>query len=131
MTYSIQPVSASSRLPIRFNLNTGNDAGNHTYFVFAHLGSSYIYGTGNVMDSLLITFLGGSDANGNPCDFQCYPGLGNNNFTITKLDIVANIISGTFDFKMYCQGTNGQLDSMVVTEGRFDLRISDFCRCSQ
>ncbi|MBO0356923.1 hypothetical protein J0X19_03110 [Hymenobacter sp. BT186] len=39
--------------------------------------------------------------------------------TITRLDLTAGIISGTFDFTLYKPGCN----SIRVTDGRFDYQL--------
>ncbi len=39
--------------------------------------------------------------------------------TITRLDLQAGIISGTFSFTLYKPGC----DSVCVTDGRFDKRL--------
>ncbi len=51
-----------------------------------------------------------------------------NQLNITKLDTVNNILSGTFKFKLY-RGANDKItnraDSLVITDGRFDIRYSN------
>jgi hypothetical protein len=44
---------------------------------------------------------------------------GRGTLTITRLDLKAGIISGTFDFTLYRPGC----DSIRVTAGRFDKRL--------
>ncbi|WP_324671848.1 hypothetical protein [Hymenobacter sp. GOD-10R] len=39
--------------------------------------------------------------------------------TITRLDLTAGIIAGTFHFKLYQPGC----DSVIITEGRFDKKL--------
>ncbi len=47
----------------------------------------------------------------------------NNCVTITYIDTVKNIISGTFAFELYRDSINKN-DKMVITDGRFDLKYS-------
>ncbi len=47
------------------------------------------------------------------------------NFTITKIDQVHQIISGTFEFTLY-----SATDSVVITDGRFDCKFYT-CICNQ
>jgi hypothetical protein len=91
--------------PVGFDLSAQRAAVDSTsYFemktrfsVFPH--PSYISHTGNIYDSGTVM--------------------------ITKLDTANKIISGTFSFNLYTY--IGQiLDSVVITEGRFDLKFDAF-----
>lgn len=50
-------------------------------------------------------------------------------FEITKLDTINKIVSGIFSFTLYKGGAN--LDSVTITEGRFDVKLGDVCKCNQ
>lgn len=139
MVYEILP-AGSGKLPVSIHLNTGNNAGQHTYFSIASLGSAggtaaAIARPGNIIDSLQISFNGSDDAYGSSYTYYLIPGSGTrsggaNNFTITKLDTSKNIFSGTFGFTLYANTNTGALDSVVITEGRFDLQLGQYCTCS-
>ena len=53
------------------------------------------------------------------CEFFGGPYYRRGNLTITRLDLQAGIISGTFAFTLYKPGC----DSVRVTQGRFDKRL--------
>ncbi|MBS1973628.1 MAG: hypothetical protein JST13_04710 [Bacteroidetes bacterium] len=81
----------------------------------------YIYGTGNIADSLDIK----CSPIGSSSFYRKYINLGNNVFQVTKLDTVNNIFSGTFSLTLYVlSGNNNQYrDSIIITDGRFDLKM--------
>ncbi|HVZ95348.1 MAG TPA: hypothetical protein VG847_00630 [Chitinophagaceae bacterium] len=100
------------------------------YFSFTNLALAgadppkAISATGNIYDSLLTN----CNFNGVSYFYDGYPGssqLTGNKFIITKLDTVNRIISGEFNFKLYVWP-----DSINVTDGRFDFKIDDYCKCS-
>ncbi|HLX93617.1 MAG TPA: hypothetical protein VKR32_18165 [Puia sp.] len=62
--------------------------------------------------------------------YQTYQGLGNNDFEVTRLDTVNGILSGVFSLTMYSGISLNALDSVVITEGRFDLKFADYCHCT-
>jgi hypothetical protein len=131
-SYNIQPMHNTSFLPIFFVLSAGTSENGSSYFDIQQNFSQgdHIYAAGNVYDSLLIHFFGGPGA-----DYQNYSSRPGPNapryFQINKLDTLNKIISGTFSFTLYAPvGING-LDSIVVTEGRFDLQMGGYARaCS-
>ena len=79
--------------------------------------AAYISHTGNVFDSVDISFEKQSC-----CD--TYTSIPNSPGTvmITKLDTASKIISGTFSFNLYTY-IGQDLDSVVITNGRFDLKF--------
>lgn len=81
---------------------------------------SYIYGTGNVVDSMEIHFFTNSE------DYRTLNGDPNKIFQITKLDTVNKIISGIFSFTLYQSFS----DSLLVTDGTFDLQIGQYSHCT-
>jgi hypothetical protein len=79
-----------------------------------------IHGTGNYIDSLDIEF-DGSGATYN----LIYPYHGPRNFTVTTFDTVNHIIAGTFAFSLYYYPGGGPyVDSIVISEGRFDFQMT-------
>ena len=129
LSYNIHPVYSTGMFPLRFALLAGKEEDPFSGFLNlspayltgpATSDGSYIYGTGNVADSMEINFAidAGNYWNsyGNPNDI----------FQITKLDTVNNIISGIFSFTLYSSPS----DSIIVTDGRFDLRIGQYSHCN-
>jgi len=78
---------------------------------------SYISHTGNVFDSLEISYQKESCCVTYKADPYYSPGT----VMITKLDSARKIISGTFSFNLYTY-IDQTLDSVVITDGRFDLK---------
>ena len=79
--------------------------------------------TGEKTDSVSIQFTKPGST-----DYNEFPGLDSkNHFIITKLDTVNQIISGTFQAMLYHSGSF--LDSVTITEGRFDLTFGA-CKCT-
>jgi hypothetical protein len=79
---------------------------------------SYISHTGNIFDSLEISFQKESC-----CDtYLSFPFYSPGSVIVTKLDTVNKIISGTFSFNLYTY-IGQDLDSVVITDGRFDLKF--------
>lgn len=127
LAYNIRPVYSTSIFPLRFSLKagkSGNPFSGFLNFSPAPLRGltdiSYINAVGNVADSMAIDFT--TDAG----YFRTFYGNHNDIFQITKLDTVNKIISGIFNFTLYSSPS----DSIVVTEGRFDLRIGQYSHCS-
>ena len=105
-----QRVSAKSTS--YFEMKTG-------YYAFPN--PSYISHTGNIFDSLDISFRKEDCCDTYRADHYYSPGT----VMITKLDTANKIISGTFSFNLYTYiGQN--LDSVVITDGRFDLKFDAF-----
>lgn len=131
--YIIKPINSSSSLPISIWLQAGNYANGQTLFSFQqnYSLSDHIYATGNIIDSLIINFsTGGWPIYSN---YQIYQDQTSPRFLqISKLDTINKIISGTFAFTLYSMtGVPNTLDSVVITDGRFDLQIGSYSRCSQ
>jgi hypothetical protein len=132
MLYSIYPSSDTSSLPIVFTLHVGNFENGESIFSFQQaptLNDHLIYQTGNIIDSLQIMYL---DAPANTYYNYYHPSIFSQRyFNITKLDTINKIISGTFAFTLYGQNGLSGTDSVVITEGRFDLKIGQFGACTQ
>lgn len=134
LAYNIHPIYSTSMFPLRFSLEAGKLEDPYSEFFSigpAHWRGlntedlSYVYRVGNVFDSLEIDFTTNSGyytpKYGNP----------NNVFQITKIDTASKIISGIFSFTVYDYfGTNFLEDSLVVTDGRFDLHIGQYSHCT-
>jgi hypothetical protein len=113
-----------SILPIGIGLNARKELNNSSSYF--HIGTKYIYappatyitGVGNIYDSLDIEF--SDDATGIFYKMGGRDGL----FEISKLDTTSKIIAGTFNFTL----SNGA-DSVVITDGRFDLKLEGYCHC--
>jgi hypothetical protein len=130
--YIINPINTYSSLPISIWLQAGNYANGQTVFNFQqnYSLSDHIYGPGNIIDSLIINFsTGGWPIYSN---FQIYPTQNTARFLqISKLDTINKIVSGIFAFTLYSRtGVANTLDSVVITDGRFDLQIGSYSRCS-
>jgi hypothetical protein len=79
---------------------------------------TYISHTGNIFDSLEITF-----SKGFCCDtYSAIPNYSPGSVNVTKLDTANKIMSGTFSFNLYTY-IGQDLDSVVITDGRFDLKF--------
>ncbi len=129
LDYAIYPLNSGSTLPLLFSLNAGNSANGGAFFNFQQNStlSDHIYSAGNIIDSLEISFIGAPggqylDAN--------QPGATPHYFQITKLDTTNKIVSGIFAFTLYARSGQSHLDSIVVTDGRFDLRIGQWSECA-
>lgn len=117
-------------LPLSFATNFTRKESNAESFLIINtfqFGLSYattINQTGNVFDSLFIEYFNGSK-------LYEYYGIQNqfqdstNSFIITKIDTLNKIMSGTFHFRLV-----NYPDTVYITEGRFDFKLQDFCKCS-
>jgi hypothetical protein len=128
MQYSIGSVYSTNALPIGVALQVGNfkdfKYGPSFFNVALIEANTYIYGIGNIADSLQISFDATTDPSGHSTEYRKYLGVGNSVFLLTKLDTVNKIFAGTFSFTLYSfYGTNNIKDSVVVSDGRFDLKI--------
>ena len=129
LEYNIYSVYSTGVFPFRFNLGAGKsgDPFQGIFHIspaflrgFTTSDGSYIYGTGNVADSMEIHFFNNS-GDWTPKHFDS-----NNIFQITKLDTVNKIVSGIFSFSLY----NSPTDSIAITDGRFDLQIRQYSHCT-
>jgi hypothetical protein len=144
MHYSIYPVyslrQSNGALPIFFNVIPGR-IDNHiaTSFHLTELHDtsqkSLILDTGNHINSLeTIQYWKSDKVNGGWEIFT--PGAWNRprveNFTITKIDTINRFVSGVFNFTLYVKNSNNEaIDSVVVTDGRFDLPFAEeACACA-
>ena len=126
--YNIQPAYTVSKLPLRFVMQAGRHDDPYTgnfiispAFLRSLTDGSFIYGIGNIADSLDIEF----DNNSNRFSLKLRDP--SNIFMITKLDAANNIVSGTFSFTLYGSFN----DTLLVTDGRFDVKIGADSRCSK
>ncbi|HEX4374627.1 MAG TPA: hypothetical protein VHZ50_15095 [Puia sp.] len=127
LQYGIEPGDSTGILPLRFTLNAGKFAPPYSGFfnIYPFSSSQYIKDTGNIASTLYIVFFGDTVTSSKD------PGDPTAIFRITKLDTVNKIVSGVFAFKMYSSfGPNSIKDSLIITDGRFDLTIGDYSRCS-
>jgi hypothetical protein len=107
-----------NKLPLQFTLVAERSISDNNYsafFINTYSGAN-ITQTGNIYNSLSIWCVIGNDYHTQ----SLYTGSMN----LTKLDTVNNIMSGTFSFTQY----NSPSDSVVVTDGRFDLTFNA-CLC--
>jgi len=81
---------------------------------------------GNYIDSMTISFL---DEDRNDFGLPYEPSLKGYHFTITKIDSMGNIVSGTFAFTLFSR-LQGDPRTIKITEGRFDVRFP-YCNCSE
>ena len=92
------------------------------------LSDRLIYHLGNIVDSLRIEYAI------SPASFYYSYYYADRNasryFNIDKLDTLNKIVSGTFAFTLYSSDNNSNPDSVVIMEGRFDLKIDAYSRCS-
>jgi hypothetical protein len=129
LDYNIHPVYSISMFPLRLSLQAGKSENPYSGIFSIGPASlrgltmedlSYIYKVGNVFDSLGIDFITNSGYYTPQYDNP------DNIFQITKLDTTNKIISGIFGFTLYTSPT----DSIIVTDGRFDLKMDLYSRCS-
>ena len=121
LSFFAGPVDSVHKLPLRFTLSVERVIGDNTFsdFRFETHWLFPINQVGNKFDSLSI----GYDKNEDHYE-QAYQSYTSGAVKITKLDTVNNFIAGTFSFTLY--NSNG--DSVVVTDGRFDLGYNA-CLC--
>ena len=129
LNYIIEPINVAHSLPISFSLNAGNINDGESLFLFYNT-SVNINSTINIYDSLKIHYFGPGGF-----DYMNYPAqpgdTSDRYFQITKLDTVNKVVSGVFAFTLYTPVANNTIDSVIVTEGRFDLKIGEYSRCTQ
>jgi hypothetical protein len=127
LRFWVMPVSNNSALPIQFALQAENinefDGSGFT-IAFRQAGI-FIYSSGNVADSLAISFRAAKTNNNlGFAEYRKYLNLGTNVFQVTRLDTVNKIFAGTFNLMLYSfYGTNNVKDSVSITDGRFDLKM--------
>jgi hypothetical protein len=119
----VSPQNNGTRLPVGIRIMAmGISGGESSSFVIqtknpGNPSPNLIFRPGNIYDSLDIEYQEW------PFIYQGFnirPGT----FEITKLDTLKGIISGTFAFTLHAN----YRDSIVVTDGRFDLQFS-VCKC--
>ena len=126
LSYEIRPFYDTAILPMFFSLRAGNNAdGGSGFFIGQNSTiSDRIFRPGNIMDSILINFT--SNTWHGYYNFDSPPGSYPREFLITKLDTVKGIVSGTFAFTLYSDPG----DSVVISDGRFDLQFGQFFNCT-
>jgi hypothetical protein len=127
LAYNIHQVYETSVFPLRFSLEAGKSTNTFPGFLDfspaplrGPTDISYIYHLGNVADSMAVDFL--SDKGNYTTHYRNPKDI----FEISKLDTLHKIISGIFSFTLY----NSPSDSIVITEGRFDLQLGLYSHCS-
>ncbi len=117
----VTPFDTASKLRYEFNLFTSRKIGQGSFSSF--IITTGILKTGNMDSSFVVTF--------NKDSIVYYPRYPLNRtfnaLTVTKLDTINQIISGTFYFTMY-SNYNPTGDSVVITDGRFDVTYNA-CLC--
>lgn len=94
-----------------------------TSLTITSLPGATISTLGDKYDSLNVSFTNYSTPNVPWIDYtKSYKPKGN--FTVTKIDSINKILSGTFSFTLYGSG-----DSVVITDGRFDYKFYT-CLCN-
>lgn len=114
--FEVYPLDTLHKLPFSFGLGTENNTDTSSFEM--HTRGSNITLTGNIIDSIILTFWKG------PQFYTYMPGHTPGVINVTKLDTVNNIMAGTFSFTLY----DSNNDSVVVSDGRFDLTFNA-CLC--
>lgn len=128
----IEPMTQGRDLPMLMRLHFGSiAAGTNSYFEIDAPNPSFypgISGCYNYFDSLSIDY---EDEFGGLDNLQGISNSMSNYFNITTLDTINGIIAGTFQFTLY-HGPRGSpfYDSVLVTDGRFDLKFGQNSHCS-
>jgi hypothetical protein len=121
---SVIPANNINKLPVGISISAANISGagsTHFHLVSKYISNppaTYISMPGNIFDSLDIEYLTGNVTIYHVSPFK--PGA----VEINKLDALNGIVSGTFAFNLY----DAYGDSVVVSDGRFDLLFS-VCKC--
>ena len=120
LEYGFNSPNKNSVLPMGFGMIAQN-SNDQNFLTIGTIGT-IIYGKGNIIDtSLSIGFFNDTGY------YRLLGGDPNNIFQITKLDTVNKIVSGIFSFTLYASFS----DSVVITDGRFDLQITEqYSRCT-
>ena len=122
--------AGAATLPLYINVQMGNSKLGETTFLLQDPlpGGRYIYHTGNVIDSMGISFF--TDSMGY-FNYYIPDRLSPRYFNIETLDTVNHIVSGSFAFTFYGnRPSDNSLDSLIVTEGQFNFQIGEFSKCS-
>jgi hypothetical protein len=92
--------------------------------IISSTGVGTITSTGKKIDSILVTFI---SENSNNNDGIFSGPLTGSNFNIKKIDSLAHIISGEFQFLLIEE--NGSGNTITLKNGRFDFMFNT-CKCS-
>ena len=116
----VYKVDSTINLPLDFELSTSREiktGGSFSSFMFG----ATVLKTGKFDSVLIVTYVKDS------ISYRPQYPLGNasNAITVTKIDTIKQIISGTFYFTLYSFSHD---DSLVVTDGRFDVTYNA-CLC--
>lgn len=121
LAFKVYQLDSMHKFPIEFYLEAGRTSGTMAYSSFM-IHAPYppsVVKTGNIIDSLQIIY------DKDTSSFFHFPGdLNSGSFNITKLDTANMIVAGTFSFILRNSGG----DSVVITEGRFDVKFNA-CLC--
>jgi hypothetical protein len=112
---------STRELPFYVDLTASREIGQGSYSSF--LIGATILKTGKFDSMFSVTYFRDSVS----YDPQYPISLASNAITVTRLDTVSQIISGTFHFTLYGPYGPGA-DSLVVTDGRFDVKYNA-CLC--
>ena len=117
----VAPYDTTSKLPFEFDLFASRKIGEGSFTSF--IIRTRILKSGNMDSSFIVIYT--RDSVGY---YPQYP-LSNasNAITVTRLDTINQIISGTFYFTLY-SNYNPTGDSVVITDGRFDVTYNA-CLC--
>ena len=97
----------------------------HVYSYISIVGNEPITTVGNKYDSVNIEYRTGNGSSLGT-SYSKSPFTTTGVFEITRIDQFNQIISGIFSFKLY--NVSGGLDSVEITEGRFDFKMNA-CIC--
>lgn len=135
LEYTVTPQFNGTDTSLFIFLRAGDDSGSHYFFQIGpmrggSLGGSLIKGIGNYADSISVNIYGDIG------DFWKYDSIYVTTpvrplypvFNITTIDATKRVVAGTFAFKLFSTDLK---DSLIITDGRFDLKFGDYCRCSQ
>jgi hypothetical protein len=133
LIYYTMPSGNSGGFPITFAMLAANNIiDEKSIFDIRYRGGGLIniYNTGNYFDSLQIHYSGGNSGIEYYNDVYATP-VTMPYFNIDYIDTVRQIVSGKFAFTLYAGvGVNG-VDSVVITNGRFDFKLQEvYSRCS-
>jgi hypothetical protein len=121
----LRPVYGGSKTALAIAMSTTNSyfspGGKSTFHIEMERSFNTITGTGNIIDSLNIQL---NQSGESAFSYKNYIGRGDSHFDVTKFDTINNIISGTFNMTLYRGfGNNPVVDSVLVTDGRFDFKM--------
>ncbi|HEV3222728.1 MAG TPA: hypothetical protein VGZ90_07610 [Puia sp.] len=118
----VTPFDTTSKLPLEVDLFASRKIGQGSFTSF--IIRTRILKTGKFDSSFIVIYTRDSISY-----YLQYPiSHVSNAITVTKLDTVNKIVSGTFYFTLYNSSYGFTSDSLVVTDGRFDVTYNA-CLC--